>query len=98
MDILFEATSEGAAAILLPLTSACDRAGVSWGCFFTDDGVLSRSNKDVVEMVKTAGTSIICENSWEKHMGERECPIKIGSQTNNSEFAGEADEVINIQR
>ena len=96
MDILFEVTSEGAAAVLLPLTSACDRAGVSWGCFFTGDGVLSLANKDVVGMVKTADSAITCEVSWQLYMGGRECPVELGSQTNNSTFVGEADKVISL--
>jgi len=96
VDVLFEVTSEGAAAVLLPLASACDRAGVSWGCFFTGDGVLSLSNKDVAEMVNTANTAITCEASWQLYMGERECPVELGSQTNNSTFVGDADKVISL--
>ena len=96
MDVLFEVTSEGAAAVLVPLASACDRAGVTWGCFFTGDGVLSFSNKDVTEAVKTATTAITCEVSWQLHMGERACPVALGSQTINSALVGDADKVISL--
>lgn len=96
MNVLFEVTSEGAADVLVPLASACDRAGVTWGCFFTGDGVLSFSSKDVTEAVKTATTAIACEVSWQRYMGERECPVELGSQTNNSTFVGDADKVISL--
>jgi hypothetical protein len=96
MNILFEVTSQDAADILVPLASACDRAGVTWGCFFTGDGVHSISSKDVTEAVKTAVTAIVCEASWEGYMGEQECPVELGSQTNNSTFVGDADKIISL--
>ena len=96
MDVLFEVTSKDVADILIPLASACDRAGITWGCFFTGDGVLNLSSKEISEAVKTSVTAIACEASWDSYNGERECPVELGSQTNNSAFVGESDKVISL--
>lgn len=96
MKILFEVTSQGAAELLVPLANACDRAALSWGCFFTGDGVHSLSNEDVKRVLETASWAIACENSWESHMGENSCPVKLGSQTNNSEIVGKSDRIISL--
>jgi hypothetical protein len=96
MNILFEVTSDGAADVLINLASACNRADVSWGCFFTGSGVLNLSREDVTETLKNAVTAKTCEMSWNQHMGERPCPVELGSQTNNSTFVGDADKVVSL--
>ena len=96
MQLLFEVTSEGAADVLLQLARACDRIDVSWGCFFTGDGVLNLSSDDVSQALKTAVTAKTCEHSWQQHMGERTCPVELGSQTSNSSMVGDADRVISL--
>jgi len=96
MKILFEITSQGAADILIPLARACNRAGVSWECFFTGEGVLNLSREDVDEVLETAISAIACEASWESYMGEKPCPVKLGSQTNNSQIVGHTDRIISL--
>lgn len=95
MKILFEITSNNAANTLVPLAKACDRAGLTWACFFTGDGVLNLSSQDVTEVLKTSALAIACEFSWESLDG-RPCPIKLGSQTDNSEIVGSNDKIISL--
>ena len=96
MKFLFEITSKDAAKILVPMASACNRAGISWSCFFTGEGVLCLSNEEANKVIKTATLAIVCEISWETHIGETTCPVKLGSQTNNSEIVGDCDKIISL--
>jgi hypothetical protein len=95
MKILFEVTSQNADGILLPLAKACNRAGIEWACFFTGDGVLNLESGAVAEITKTSTTAIACEFSWESLM-KGECPVSLGSQTDNSEIVGKAERIISL--
>jgi len=55
MKILFEVSSGDAANILLPLARACDRNAVTWGCFFTGDGVKTLAREEVRAAVEGGG-------------------------------------------
>ncbi len=96
MKVLFEVTSDGAANVLVQLARACDRTSVSWGCFFTGDGVLNLSSEEVIQALSTAVAAKTCEFSWEQYMGERTCPIELGSQTSNSAFVGDTDKMVSL--
>lgn len=77
MKVLFEVVSEDAADILIQLAGACDRSGVSWGCFFTGAGVLSLSREEVPRALETAVTAISCEVSWGTVHGRAFVPCSI---------------------
>ena len=94
--ILFEVSSGDAASVLVPLARACDRNAVTWSCFFTGDGVKTLVRDDVLAMVTGAAKAAVCEVSWERHMGDRSCPVEIGSQTNNSAMVGEVEKVVSL--
>lgn len=96
INILFEVTTAGAADIFVPLAKACNRAGLTWGCFFSGDGVECLSSEAVAEVIETAVTAIACGFSWKCSMGELTCPIFMGHQTNNSAMVGDADKVISL--
>ena len=96
MNILFEVTSGDAAKILVPLARACDRNALSWSCFFTGDGVKILALDDVLATIAGAAKTAACEVSWERHMGDRSCPVEIGSQTNNSSMVGDTDKIISL--
>lgn len=96
ISIMFEVSTAGAADIFVPLARACNRAGLTWGCFFTGDGVECLSNEEVADLVGTAVTATACEYSWERSMGEHTCPVDSGHQTNNSAMVGDADKVISL--
>ena len=96
MKILFEVSSSDAASVLVPLARACDRNALAWSCFFTGDGVKILAHKDVLATVAEAAKATVCEVSWERYMGDRSCPVEIGSQTNNSAMVGEADRIVSL--
>jgi len=97
MKILFEVSSGDAANILLPLARACDRNAVTWGCFFTGDGVKTLAREDVRAAVEGgAAKAAACEVSWERHMGDQSCSVEIGSQTNNSAMVGDFDKIVSL--
>lgn len=96
IKILFEVTTAGAGDIFVQFAKACDRAGLSWGCFFTGDGVMNLSSDEVIAVTATAVTAKVCEFSWGRYMEELVCPLVKGHQTNNSVMVGNAEKVINI--
>ncbi len=96
MNILFEVSSGDAADVLVPLARACDRNAVAWSCFFTGDGVKTLARDDVLATVTGAAKAAACEVSWERYMGEKPCPVEIGSQTNNSAMVGDTDKIISL--
>lgn len=96
MDILFHvATAEGA-RILLPLARACRRAGRSFACFFTNDGVAGLNSEALQEALRHAERAAACEESWHRFGRDEPCPIELGSQTANSALMGEAARVISL--
>jgi hypothetical protein len=96
MKILFEVSSGDAASVLVPLARACDRNAVTWSCFFTGDGVKTLAEDDVLATIPGADKAAACEVSWERYMGDRPCPVEIGSQTNNSAMVGDVDKIISL--
>jgi hypothetical protein len=96
LELLFEISTEKAADILIPLASACNRKGLSWGCFFTNDGVKSLANRAIVELVAKAAKAVVCKHSWDQFMGDQPCPVELGSQTNNSAMVAEATRVVSL--
>ncbi len=97
MKVLFEVSSGEAADVFLPLALACNRGSVTWGCFFTGDGVKTLGREDVLGTVKgSAAEAAVCEVSWERHMGEEPCPVDKGSQTTNSGMVGNFDKVVSL--
>jgi len=96
MDILFHLSGENAGPLLLGFGAACHRAGVSWACFLTNDGVKVLADKAVRSVLKDAQRTVVCEHSWKRHMGKAEIPVERGSQTTNSILMAEADQVVSL--
>lgn len=96
MEIMFHITCENALEVALPLSKACQRAGISWGCFLTGDGVKTLGDKGFVSTLASAGAAVVCEHSWQQHMNGISCPVELGSQTINSRMVGDAVRVISL--
>ncbi|PLY12661.1 MAG: hypothetical protein C0631_16405 [Sedimenticola sp.] len=96
MNLLFIVSTPEAGRVLIPLAAACRRKGTDWNCFFTNDGVRSLSNPQVVQAIRCARRSVVCEHSWSRYMGESDCPTELGSQTQNSIMVSEADRILSF--
>lgn len=96
MDVLFHVTTPDAKRFVAGLSAACARAGISWSCFFTNDGVKALADEALVAGLSTAERAIVCEHSWDLHMANRVCPIERGSQTANSALMAEALRVVSL--
>ncbi len=97
MEIMVHITSRNAAAVAAPFMRALSRAGVSWGCFVTNDGVALLREDDFIESVSGAARAVACEHSWEKVGGTAaDCPIERGSQTINSIMMAEAARLVSL--
>ena len=96
MEILIVISTPQSAGIARGLAEAALRAGLGWGVFLTNDGVRVLSDRTVADTLVKATSAIVCKESWKKHMGDAECPVELGSQTHNSELAGEANHIISL--
>jgi len=96
MNLLFVVSTPKAGRILLPMVAACRRKGLEWGLFFTNDGVQALADPKMVEATRCAQHAIVCEHSWDRFMGDKECPVELGSQTQNSMMVGEADHIVSL--
>ncbi len=96
MEFLFVVTTPDAIHILAPLARACQRQGVGWACFFTNDGVRVLEQEKLRTIILDATRAVACEYSWEKFRAGHTCPIELGSQTDGSLMIGEADKVVSL--
>ena len=96
MDLLLLVTNPQAGAITRSLARACDRAGIEWAVFFTNDGVMLLADPEVCSAVSQGGKAIACHESWDRYMQGRECPVELGSQTNNSELVTQARRIVSL--
>jgi hypothetical protein len=96
MDVLFEVSSERARSVLLPAARACARKSLTWSCFFTHHGVRNLADPELVTLLAEAQSAVACEHSWTNFMGRAECPVELGSQTDNSRLVAEAARVVSL--
>lgn len=96
MDLLIVVSHPNAGPVITPLAEACGRAGLKWAAFFTNDGVATLMNADLLNALKSASDAIVCQDSWALHMNDKECPITLGSQTTNSALVGQANRVLSL--
>ncbi len=96
MNILFMVSTPEASHILYQMARACQRKGVSWGVFFTNDGVRALDQESVKDILNCAYKAFVCEHSWQREMQDSPCPVELGSQTQNSMMAGEAEHIISL--
>jgi hypothetical protein len=93
--LLHIATSEGAHAAA-GLARACERAGIGWSCFLTNDGVRVLADPAFAAVLRSAARAQACEHSWNRYMGAAPCSIELGSQTSNSALMAEARHVVSL--
>lgn len=96
MDLLVLVTTSDAHSILVPLGHACARQKIRWAVFFTNDGVKNLQDEAVVGSVESGQTVIACQDSWNHHLPNVDCPVELGSQTNNSAFIAQAEHIVSI--
>lgn len=96
MELMYIVSSRDTLKVLLPLLRASKRRGAQWACFFTDSGVETLDNTELLELLKHASQAVACEFSWERYCSGLDCPIEPGSQTNNSAMTAEARHLISL--
>lgn len=96
LDLLIIVSTPESGRVLRPLAGACQRRGLSWSCFFTNDGVRVLEDPAMVHAIRCADELIACEQSWARFEGEVRCPVSLGSQTNNSALVSRAAKIIGL--
>lgn len=95
MDVMILVSTRDSGTILNGLAGALSRAGAAWGCFLTNDGVELLNDAEIVEALAASTWVNACEHSWHR-FGTGDCPVELGSQTQNSMMIGDAKRVISI--
>lgn len=96
VDLLFVASSDRGARVLVGLARACRTRGAKWGCFLTGDGVRLLGDADVRSELKGATRVVACEHSWKRLMQATLCPVELGSQTDHSALVANAARVLTL--
>ncbi|MHB1074685.1 hypothetical protein [Thiobacillus sp.] len=96
MKLLIVVSTDLGGSLLAPLASACLRNNIQWGCFFTNDGVKLLGDPALAILIGQAAQQVACEHSWFRFMGQRKCPVELGSQTNHSAMVGVADNILTL--
>ena len=96
MDALLVITTRESGKIAIPLMQGLSRAGIKWGCFFTNDGVELIKDDACQEATKLAQRVVVCEHSWSALSDGTDCPAEMGSQTINSSMMTEVRSVISL--
>ena len=96
MDVLVIVTTRSAGSVLIPLGEALGRRRVCWGAFFTNDGVETLQDEKVVGALASGERAVVCQESWNLHLPGVECPVELGSQTNNSALVAAAERIVSL--
>lgn len=96
MELLMLVTCAESGAIAGGLAQACNRAGISWGVFFTNDGVRNLVDAGLAEAMAGASRAVACQESWNRFLPEADCPVELGSQTDNSALLAEAHRIVSL--
>ena len=96
MDLMFVISNPEAGTYLGPLLAACERRGLHWSCFFTNDGVRAVMHDKVRSLLPRAAQAAVCGDSWKRFMGDADCPIEVGSQTEHSALVAEAEKIVSL--
>jgi len=96
MDVLFIVSTPTCGRVVRGLTDAASRAKVSWAIFFTNDGVKILQDEKFIQSLQFASMAVVCQESWQRYMGEKVCPVEGGSQTNHSSMVASARHIISL--
>ena len=96
MDMLLIISNPASEQVALGLAAAATRSKVTWGAFFTNDGVKVLGNAEFAATVANAESAVACQDSWDHHMTGQSCPVELGSQTNNSLAVANAKRVVSL--
>ncbi len=96
MDVLLVVTTEAAAPLLARLGEALGRKGAVWAAFFTNDGVKSLLDSRVQGALASSARKVACQESWQRHLPNAECPVELGSQTDNSALIAAAQRLVSL--
>lgn len=96
MDLLIIVSTPKAGAILRPLAEALGRTETDWAVFLTNDGVTVLADPAIMAALSSASHKVACHDSWNRFGKGVACPVELGSQTNNSEFFGQAARVVSL--
>jgi|TARA_B100001540_G_C15511139_1_gene508109 hypothetical protein len=96
MDLLIFVSSKLAGPIFIPLAKACERNNLIWSVFFTGEGIHNLRDSVTLKVINSAESTVVCEESWTAVFESKTCPVKLGSQTDNSFLVSKARKVISL--
>ncbi len=96
LELLIIISTPESGDIANELGKAARRRDINWAVFFTNDGVLTLADREFAKTVSSASQAIVCQESWQHHMAACDCPVELGSQTNNSALASKAQHIVSL--
>ena len=95
VEVLFLVSRPESGPILRGLLRACARRKTPCACFFTGAAAVLAVDPEIGALVRESPRSAVCEDSWER-FGHGECPMHLGSQTDNSAMAAVARRIVSL--
>ena len=97
MEVLFVVSTERGGLIAKSMAAACIRQGVTWGGFFTNDGVKALADENFCDLLhETAGEAMACAQAWTVHMNGLPCPVEVGSQFDHAGMLSRSAKVVSL--
>ena len=69
MDVLLIISNPASEQVALGLAAAATRSKVTWGAFFTNDGVKVLGNAEFAATIANAESAIACKRGWSRKIG-----------------------------
>ncbi len=94
-DVLFLVSRPESEPMLRGLLGACARRKARCACFFTGPAAVLAADPEIGALLREGPRSAVCEYSWER-FGHGDCPMHLGSQTDNSAMAAAARRIVSL--
>jgi hypothetical protein len=96
IDLLVVLSNKKSGPVAEQLVNACARMEKRSALFITGDAAELAGDKRYDAMFQSTGTAIVCAESWDGSASEQKCLVQLGSQTDHSRLAGEADKIMSL--
>lgn len=96
IDLLMVLSTKESGPVAEQLVNACVRRQKRSAVFITGDAATLAGDERYLAMFQSTDTAIVCAESWEGSSAKRKCLVELGSQTDHSRLAGEANKILSL--
>jgi len=95
-DLLLVLSNRNSGPIAQQLVSACNRSDKRVAIFLTGDAAVLAGDNRFSTTFANAQAAIVCAESWELSASQETCLVQLGSQTDHSRLAADANNIISL--